>query len=254
MIDFHAHMHLFDYSETKEILSNPNCPDIIVNSVYNNAQLEYGIQLKNQNSDRFLISSGIHPQIADITDENLKFFKKIEENIKQICAIGEVGYDLYETNPPFESQRKIFRKEIEIAENYSLPLIIHCRNAFEQILEDLKKTNVPVIFHGYSGGFKYLNDILKRNYYISFGTPLTYEQSKNLKRIAEQTLSRQILTETDSPFNLKRHADYQIQKNKPYNLKNIISVLAEIKQISQNEIEAAIFENYREIFKHLSFI
>ena len=251
LIDLHAHMHHFDEAETTEIISHPDCPGIIVNSVHTNEQLNHGLNLQTienfcagNQKNRFLVSAGVHPQIADYKNkECLDFLESIEDNIKNICAVGEVGYDLYDKNPSLGSQRYIFLKEIELAQKYNLPLIIHCRNAFEILLEDLKQVDIPVIFHGYSGGFKYLDEIVKKGYYISFGTPLTYEQSNKLRRIAQVVPLNQIFTETDSPFNLTRHSNFEMEKNKPYYLRKIIEVLSEVKNISQDDLFFALKQN-----------
>lgn len=252
LIDTHVHMHHFNSKELDEIISHPNCPNIIVNSVHTKEQLKYGqsLQAGNDAGIVFLTSAGVHPQIADISDSIcINFLDILEENIKSICAIGEVGYDLYEKNPPLSSQKYIFLKEMELAVKYDLPLIIHCRNAFDILLEDLKNVEIPVVFHGYSGGFKYLDEIIKRGYYISLGTPITYEQSRVLRRIAKMVPINQMLIETDSPFNLSRHSDFEKEKNKPYYLKNIIELISEIKEIPLNSLESSLLQNFSQIVK-----
>ncbi len=248
LADIHTHLHHFGADEIKEIIEHPDVPDVIISSVWNKKELEYSLDLK-KSYGKILISAGVHPQIADISDkECLDFSENLGKIAPQLTAIGEIGYDLYETNPPQKSQLHFFEQAIQTAENYNLPVIIHCRNAFEELLPGLSKISVPVILHGYSGGFKYLNDVIKKNYYISFGTPLTYEQSRNLRRIAALLPLPQILTETDSPFNLRRHANWQAEKNKPYNLKKVVQTVAEVKMMPLEETEEIIFQNYTKIF------
>ena len=225
-IDIHCHLPYLVYNEIKNLNSHADRPEIIISSCTYLFEYE-----KIKDMPNIEISVGVHPQAVDFDSEKcIDFFESLPVILKnyKISAIGEIGYDL-------------------LAKKFSFPVIIHCRNAFEKLFESLEKTafDLPVIFHGYSGGFKYLDTIKKKGYIISFGLPLTYENSSKLRRIVGMLPIEQILTETDSPFCCSYRGQ---ERSFPFMVKNVTQKIAEIKNLDFKEVEQKITENARRIF------
>ncbi len=247
LCDIHVHFIHFTLRELQTLKST--FPSHIINCVLSDQELDYGLKLIKLYPE-ISLSAAIHPQIAEINDKKTCYFLENLKTIPRLCAIGEAGFDIYPLNPSFESQKQIFIKELEIARERNLPVILHCRGAFEELLDLIRKyeEDVPFIFHGYSGGFKYLDTLLKRKYYISFGTPITYEQSRNLRRIAALTPLNRIFSETDSPFNLRHRVNPYKEKNSPENVKEVVKTLSECKRIPEEEMINTISENFHKVF------
>ena len=248
-VDIHSHLHHFSPELLEELDKLPDFPTLLINCALDATELKYG-ELICEKFKNIRLSAGLHPQIADVTDEQCIKYLDSLKNRCDLVAIGEIGYDIYHANPSIESQKYFFKAQLTIAKNKNLPVIIHCRNGFEELFDDLKMSELdtPVILHGYSGGFKFLDQCLKSGYYISFGTPLVYEQSRNLRRIAELVPMNKILTETDSPFNLFRHADYSKDQNIPNNIVDVYRTLADVKKMNIDELCAQIYENACSVF------
>ena len=248
-VDIHCHLPYLTYNEIKNVNSHADRPEIIISSC------TYLFEYKMiKNMPNIEISVGVHPQAVDFDSEKcIDFFESLPVILKdyKISAIGEIGYDLHPANRTIEDQEYFFLKQLEFAKKFSFPVIIHCRNAFEKLFESLEKTSfdLPVIFHGYSGGFKYLDTIKKKGYIVSFGLPLTYENSSKLRRIVDMLPMEQILTETDSPFCCSYRGQ---ERSFPFMVKNVTKKIAEIKNMYFKEVEQKITENARLIFHEKS--
>ena len=126
--------------------------------------------------EKLLVSVGIHPQESNDSPAELK--KLVDENYKKIVAIGECGLD-FSSDYNRENQEIVFRAQIELAQKYKLPLIIHARKAVDEVVEILKEyENLSGVFHCYAGGNKRIKKILDlgENWYFGIDGNLTYEE------------------------------------------------------------------------------
>lgn len=244
-------MYNFTLNEIKDIIERCNAAGIkrIITCVYNRDTLIKTIPILKAYKNIYL-SMGVHPQAAWTEKKEYKDFIDImEQTMEAAVATGEAGYDNYEGNPSTENQREAFIRQIEMVNTRKLPLIIHCRKAFEQLFFDLKllKDDVKIIMHSYSGGFKYLDLILEKGFYISFSGSLTFNRSRNLKRIAAMVPLKRILCETDSPF-IPPQTEPPIASSRPEHLSVVFNALKEAREEEEYILKKALEDNISSLF------
>ena len=184
----------------------------------------------------------------DILNEQLKEIKKLAKS-KKVVAIGEIGLDYYWNKENKRNQKSAFIKQIEIANELNLPIVIHTREAIADTIDILKKYTVinKGVFHCCPLNIDLIREALKLGFYISFAGPITFKNSKNATEAIASVPLEKILIETDSPYlapEPKRGT-----RNDSSNLIYMIKKIAEVKQISEEEIAEITYKNARDIFK-----
>jgi TatD DNase family protein len=188
--------------------------------------------------DIFYAAVGIHPEFADIVNEEvIKKLETLAEN-KKVKAIGEIGLDYhYEESPSREIQQSAFTKQMELAEKLNLPVVIHDRDAHEDTLNILKKfPKVIGVIHCFSGSVDFARECLKLGYYIGFTGVVTFKNAKKIVEVVKDVPIDRILLETDCPYmtpepnrGKRNRSDYieyiaekiaDIRRDIPINVKN----------------------------------
>jgi len=194
--------------------------------------------------DKLLVSVGIHPQEANNSPAELK--KIVEKNYKKIVAIGECGLE-FMGDYDREKQEFVFKKQIELAQKYKLPLIIHARKAVDEVIEILKEyKNLSGVFHCYAGGNKRIKKVidLGENWYFGIDGNLTYEVG--LVDVVKNIPKNRLLLETDCPY--LTPVPFRGEENKPEYVKYIYEKVAEIWGVNFTETEKIIDGNARRLF------
>lgn len=237
MIDTHAHLDTLcdiDRGLKKIILAGTN----IENSKNN-------LLLAKKHPDILLPAVGIHPQELESSPAELK--KIVEENYKDIVAIGECGLE-FMGEFDRKKQERIFRLQIELAQKYEKPLIIHARKAVDETVEILKEyKNLTGVFHCYAGGNKRIKKVIDLGPAWFFGIDgnLTYEIG--LAEVIKNVPTDRLLIETDSPY--LTPIPFKGETNSPKNVIYIYKKVAEIWNKSFEETEKIIDENGKRLFK-----
>ena len=195
-------------------------------------------------------SVGISPN--DLCTNWEKDVEKIDEILKnetskKLVAVGEIGLDYhYETNKDW--QKEAFVKQIEIANKYDLPIIIHTREAVSDTIEILKQNpvNKKGIFHCCPFNRELIKEGLKMGFYISIAGPITFKNSKNAEEIANLVPLDRLLIETDSPY--LSPEPVRGTRNDPRNVKYTAQKISEFRKVSIEEIAKATYENAKNIF------
>ena len=198
---------------------------------------------------------GISPNdVPEKIEEIESRINEIEEIIKKdkekrIVAVGEIGLDYYWNKENKEIQKELFIKQIELANKYKLPIVIHSRDAFEDTIKVLKENKVikKGIFHCCQLNRELIKEALKLDFYISFAGPITFKNSKNAEEIVKMVPIEKILIETDSPYlspEPKRGT-----RNDSRNVKYIAQKIAEFKQVPIEEVAKTTYENAMRIFE-----
>lgn len=254
IIDTHAHYddEQFDEDRTKllEELKEEGVIGI-VNCASSYESIDKTIDIVNK-YDYIYGALGIHPENADEFSENVleEIRTKIVNN-KKIIAIGEIGLDYYwDENPSRGIQQNALNRQMELARELSLPVIIHDRDAHEDTLEIIEKfPEVIGIIHCFSGSVEFARECIKRGYYIGIGGVSTFKNSKKLKRVIEDIPVDRILVETDCPY--MSPEPFRGKRNKSSYIKYVIDKIAEIKNIEVQELNRIINNNSRNIFNGL---
>jgi TatD DNase family protein len=186
---------------------------------------------------------GAHPHQADHYSETIE--KKLLKFLQQIkvLAVGEVGLDFHYDFAGHDNQKKVFARQIAIARETHLPLVIHSRNAETEVLEILaeEKFIQPVVFHCFTGNKPAAEEILKRGYSISISGIITFKKADALREIAKIIPLQQLFSETDSPY--LSPEPRRGETNTPLNVIPVVEKIAEIKHMDVAQINAAVRQN-----------
>ncbi|MDM5356538.1 TatD family hydrolase [Peribacillus sp. ACCC06369] len=192
---------------------------------------------------------GWHPVDAiDMTEEDLLWIEELSNHPK-VVAIGEMGLDYHWDKSPKDVQMEVFRKQIRLAKKLGLPIIIHNREATADIVKILKEeeaSEVGGIMHCFSGSAETALECINMNFYISLGGPVTFKNAKKPKEVAAAVPLDRLLIETDCPY-LAPHP-YRGKRNEPSYVKFVAEQIAEIKQLTIEEVSKATTENAKKLF------
>lgn len=242
----------YSLKASKEAVDIANAHDFIyaIVGISPNDIPEVNKQIQQINSENEIVKLN-HKEI-DYEKELEKQLKEIEElaKNKKVVAIGEIGLDYYWNKENKNEQKLAFRKQIELANKLNLPIVIHTREAIFDTLEILKNQITPVkkgIFHCCPLNLDLICEGLKLGFYISFAGPITFRNSKNAADAIKAVPLDHILIETDSPYlapEPKRGT-----RNDSRNVKYIAEKIAQIKEISVEEVAMATYQNAKTIFE-----
>ncbi len=249
---FDTHAHLTD-SAFKEgidsVISEANKNDVeyMVNVCCDISSIEVGLKTV-YGKKNILTAIGLHPNYADeIKQDNIKYLKKCLEEYPNIVAIGETGLDYYRDTSGKELQKVLFRKHIELALEFKLPIIIHNREAHKDILGIIKDYSISRgVIHCFSGTLKFAQTCLNRGFYISFAGNLTYPNAPDLRQAAKEVPNDRILIETDSPYLAPQAV--RGKRNQPSFLKYTALELARVKELDAEEVACHTTENAKKLF------
>lgn len=240
-----THLHLFDYKDDMDdiIMRARKCSvnKLIVSgsSVEDNA---FNLEKLREYNDIYF-SCGYHPEFADTITE--KDFKNLEKMLvdPKVVAIGEIGLDYHYGKENREMQILLFRKQLDLAVKYKLPVVIHTRDAFEDTYNILKQYKLKGVIHCFSGSFEVAEKYVSLGFFLGIGGVVTFKNSK-LKDIVKKIGIDNIVLETDSPF----LSPYRSEKNEPANILVIAKFLSDFLQISINDIAKITTFNAEKIF------
>ncbi|HEX7057423.1 MAG TPA: TatD family hydrolase, partial [Bacilli bacterium] len=205
------------------------------------------LQLAEQ-YDFIYAAVGWHPQDArDMRAEDLDWIEACCRREK-VLAIGEIGLDYYWDTSPRDVQQAVFREQIRLARKLGLPIVIHNRDAHEdvvRILREEKAEDVGGIMHCFSGSWEIAQMCLDMNFYISFGGPVTFKNAKEPKAVLERVPLDRLLIETDCPY-LTPHP-YRGKRNESAYVRFVAEAAAELKGLKLAEIEEITSNNANKI-------
>jgi TatD DNase family protein len=250
VIDSHA--HLTDstvFAQIEEVLERAKNQGIqkIVNICTDALTLKRGVELAKKHAWVFNAAASTP---HDVQTEGEHFFPIVQKAIeaKQLIAIGETGLDYYYEHAAPEIQRQFLLRYFELAKASSLPLIIHCREAFEDLfkLADMGYQDAPLLLHCFTGTQKEARSAVERGWFISFSGIITFKKSEALRDVLKIVPLERILVETDAPF-----LSPQTKRGKmcePSFIVETVATIAQIKGISQKEAEKITTANAETFF------
>jgi len=194
-------------------------------------------------------SIGVHPHEAQsVTGKVIEDFKKLASE-KKVVAIGEVGLDYYRNNTPREKQVSSFKLFIRLAGELKLPLIIHSREADDDILDILRKEcggGLRGVMHCFSADEPFLKEILKLGLFVSFTCNLTFKNADRLRQTAKSMPVERLLLETDAPFLAPE--GLRGKRNEPSYLVGLVDVWSRILGLSKDDIARITTHNANTLF------
>lgn len=243
--DTHCHVLSDKYYNPLDIILNLE-KDNIKRIIINGFDLESNKEVINLvKYDRVYGALGIHPDnILDFNNDSIKF---IENNLgnKKIIAIGEIGLDYYHNKDNKDEQIKMFEYFLDLAEKVSLPVIIHSRDATDDLLRILKRHKCKGIIHCFSGSLETAREYIKLGYKLGIGGVVTFKNC-NLKDVLVNIDISNILLETDSPY--LAPVPLRGTFNEPVNVNIIADYLCSLYNISLEELANKLEDNFNDLF------
>nr|WP_315194916.1 TatD family hydrolase [uncultured Flavobacterium sp.] len=204
--------------------------------------------LERDYPNNVFLMMGLHPTY--VKDNYLEELQHVEAELakRKFIAIGEIGIDLYWDKTHLAEQQNAFRKQIQLAKKYKLPIIIHCREAFDEIFEILEEEKSPElfgIFHCFTGTYEQALQAISYNMKLGIGGVVTFKNGK-IDQFLNKIDLKHIVLETDSPY--LAPIPYRGKRNESSYLVNVADKLAQIYDVSTNEISTVTTNNSIEIF------
>ena len=193
---------------------------------------------------------GVHPSDISGLNEGTFAWLKEQTELSKTVAVGEIGLDYYWDKEPEvqKAQRYWFRRQLELAREAQLPVIIHSRDAAADTMEAMKSVHaeeIPGVIHCYSYSKEMAQEFIKMGYYIGVGGVVTFKNAKKLKEVAAIAPLSQIVLETDCPYMAPE--PNRGRRNSSLNLPYVAEALAQIKGITAEEVIAVTEENAKRL-------
>ena len=247
MVDTHCHLYYEYYDNMDEIIDkikNAGVNAVIVNGTDINTNKEVLELVKKY--DIVYGALGFHPTELDNINED--DFKWLEEHINddRIIAIGEIGLDYHYDDTDKDKQLYTFKRQLEIANMYNKPVIVHSRDSIGDTYNILKESGCRGSIHCYSGSVEMAREFIKIGFYIGIGGVVTFKNSKNLQEVIKGIDLEYILMETDSPYLTPE--PFRGKKNDSSYLIYILDKIALLKGIDKNVVNTTINNNVKSLF------
>ena len=193
---------------------------------------------------------GVHPDsTADMTEEDIETLRSLAQE-KKVVAIGEIGLDYYWDNSPREVQKKWFERQLALAREVDLPVIIHSREAAKDtmdIMREAAKAGNTGLIHCYSYSAPMAKEYISMGFFIGIGGVLTFKNARVIKEVASEIPLSSIVLETDSPY--LAPVPYRGKRNNSMYLKEVVKQLAQIKQVSEETVITTTLANAKRLYR-----
>lgn len=250
LIDSHAHIQLDKFDADRgAVLERAQAAGV-------HAILVIGFDLETSREaivlaeeyDQIYATVGMHPHDAkDLDDEIVRIFRDLAAHPK-VLALGEMGLDYYRNLSPRPIQRAAFERQLDLAEELDLPIVIHNREAYHDILPILqgRRGRVRGVMHCFSGDVEIMHQSLALGFYIGIGGPVTYRKSDALQAVAQKVPADTLLVETDCPWLAPQFR--RGKRNEPAYVRATAEKIAELRGISLEEIGEITTQNFEDLF------
>ena len=260
LTDTHCHLNLDIFENDLEV--------IIKRALINEVKLilvpgldiessKHAIYLAESNKNIFA-SIGFHPNNLSSWsgEKSIEALRRLAQHPK-VIGIGEIGLDYYRDYSAKEKQKMVLQAQLDLAQELELPIILHNRDSHEDLLKiistwyaNLNKSNklylTPGVLHSFDGSLEFANKVLKMNFYLGIGGPITFKNAVEKQNILNRIPLEKLLLETDAPF-LSPHP-YRGKRNEPSNIPLIAEKIADIKNIEQVEVARITTQNSIALF------
>ncbi|MFV0362053.1 MAG: TatD family hydrolase [Suipraeoptans sp.] len=205
---------------------------------------------KLANSYPFIYAAvGTHPdEIGELNDDNYREVLKLYDD-KRVVAVGEIGLDYYWETHPHELQKQWFIRQIEEAKIRNLPIVVHSRDAAADTLDIIKEYGQETdgVMHAFSYSVELAREYVKMGYYLGIGGVVTFKNGKKLKEVVADIPIEHLVLETDCPY--LSPEPFRGKRNSSINLKYVVDEIANIKNISREDVIRITNENAKRLYK-----
>ena len=253
LIDTHTHLYASEFDADRDKVIE-NAKKLGIQRFYlpnvDSSSIPGMLALETKYPENCFAMMGLHPcSVKANYKEELDIVEKWLQE-RKFVAIGEIGMDLYWDKTFIEEQKQVFRQQMEWALHYQIPIVIHCREAFDEIYEVLKSfQKLPRgIFHCFSGNLEQANKIIDLGgFKLGIGGVVTFKNA-GLDKVMEQLDMIHFVLETDSPY--LAPVPFRGKRNESGYLMNVAQKISEIKKISPEEVATITTDNANSIFSY----
>ncbi|MGD9344929.1 MAG: TatD family hydrolase [Candidatus Aminicenantes bacterium] len=255
IVDSHAHLTAHEFDDDRhevirrafqEGIGAILCPA----DLSEEKELEIALDITRTYTN-IIAAAGVHPHNAkDFTADDLNKIELLAKG-KNIRAVGEIGVDFHYNFSPPDVQVKVFKKQISMAQEMGLPVVIHSRNASKEILKAVKEERFTRggIIHCFTEDWEFAETMMGYNFLISFSGILTFPKAQSLREVAIRTPMEKILVETDSPYLAPVPYRGKIERNEPVYVKETAQFLAKLKNVSLERLAERTTSNFESLFQ-----
>jgi TatD DNase family protein len=248
LIDSHAHLDFpqFDLDREAAIARAQEAGvGAIVNIGTNLASSRASVALAER-YDFIYAAVGIHPHDAETANQDALHELRNLAHHPKVVAIGEIGLDYYRDYSPRPTQRRAFRDQLALASALGLPVVIHSRDAHDEVLGTLQDWDGGGVLHTYAGWPERLDDVLGMGFLIGISGPVTFRKAQRLQAVARAVPLDRLLVETDCPY--LSPEPHRGRRNEPAYVKHVAEAIADIRDVSPEQIASATTQNTRCLF------
>ena len=255
MIETHCHLDYLKAEPLEEIrrkIKEAGITKIITIGV-DPENLDKVMELSNA-FEEIYFTQGIHPHDAKEATE-VEFQKIISRaSLPKMVAVGEIGLDYHYNNSPPEVQRAVFEKQLQLASDLDLPVVIHTRDADEDTRAILKNFSSSLkrkgVVHSFTSTLELAQFVLDEGFYIGFNGIITFKKSEGVQEVVKMTPAERILFETDSPF--LTPVPHRGKENAPFYLPFVAAKIAELKNLDLEKLKIQVLHNSLQCFHKLN--
>lgn len=251
---FDTHAHYDDEAFDKDRISLlPSLPTQGIEAVVNigaSIQTTKNTLKLIENYPFFYGAVGVHPNETGELNENLLNWLKEVARHPKVVAIGEIGLDYYWNEPDRETQKHWFIRQLNLAREVGLPVIIHSRDAAKDtldIMKSQKSDEIGGVIHCFSYGKDLAREYLSMGFYLGIGGVVTFKNAKKLKEVVEYMPMDKMVLETDCPY--LSPEPFRGTRNSSLNLPYVVKAVSEIKGISEEEIIEITYKNAKDLYR-----
>ena len=250
--DTHTHLYSEAFDEDRNEMINRAIEQGVsrffipaIDSTYTDSML----QLEKDNPEHVFLMMGLHP--THVKDGYRKELKHVEEMLakRKFYAVGEIGIDLYWDKSTLDIQKKAFKHQIQLAKQYKLPIVIHCREAFDaifEVLETEKSDDLFGIFHCFTGTLQQAHQAISYNMKLGIGGVVTFKNGK-IDQFLNQIDLENIVLETDAPY--LAPVPYRGKRNESMYIIKVLEKPSDIYNVSQEDVAEITTQNSKDVFK-----
>lgn len=249
-IDSHAHIQISQFDSDRDAVLQ-RALDVGVSNIliigFDLETSQKAVELAEKHENLYA-TVGIHPHSAtDLSDEILSTFRDLLEHPK-VIALGEIGLDYYRNLSPHKVQKNAFERQLDLAEEFNMPIIIHNREAYMDILPILerRRNKVNGVLHCFTGDVELMQRSIETGFHIGIGGIVTYPNAKDVQTVAKQIPLERLLIETDCPWLTPQFR--RGKRNEPSYVSVIADKIAELRNITTEEIGEITTNNFNTLF------
>lgn len=245
LVDTHCHLSLTDDIDSIIMDAEKNNVLKFIISGCDKKSIRDGLEIIYRYPSIFM-TVGFHPdEVDDLTDKDIDDLEVLIKTNKKIVGIGEIGLDYYHNDMNKDVQKEYFEKQLELAEKYDLPVVIHSRDSIQDVYDILKEHKCRGVIHCFSGSIEMAKLFIDLGFYLGIGGVLTFKNSKLKEVVSELSLDNLVL-ETDSPYLAPE--PYRGHTNYPKNIKIVAGELRKIKDVTLEEVTEITTGNVNKIY------